>query len=52
MNANISVNLLISKIFEIGHKQYRDALMQVLPKILQQDSIQIILPFLDRAPDD
>ena len=45
LNAHHSINLLINKIFEINDYEYQSIIMMVLPKILKQESIQIILPF-------
>jgi hypothetical protein len=52
MNANISVNKLIQKIYDLSHPQYKDLLIQVLPKILEQEQIKIILPFLTRTTSE
>lgn len=52
INANLAINLLITKIFEINSMDYHPMLMLVLPQILQQESISIILPFFARSSDE
>jgi hypothetical protein len=52
INANLAINLLITKIFEINSMEYHPMLMLVLPQILQQESISIILPFFARTSDE
>lgn len=52
INANLAINSLITKIFEINTMEYHPMLMLVLPEVLAQESISIILPFFARSSDE
>ena len=48
LNSNQSVKILLKKVFEMNNKKYQEMMMLDLPKMLQQNKIERIFPFLER----
>lgn len=48
LNSNQSVKILLKKVFELNSKPYQEMMMLDLPKMLQQQKIERIYPFLER----
>jgi len=48
LNSNQSVKILLKKVFELNNKKYQEMMMLDLPKMLQQNRIERIFPFLER----
>lgn len=48
LNSNQSVKILLKKVFELNTKKYQEMMMLDLPKMLHQNKIERIYPFLER----
>ena len=52
LGANQSVKLLLNKIFELNRAAYKEILMLDLPKLLEDDLLERIYPFLERDHEE
>jgi len=48
LGANQSLKLLLKQVFEVNKREYQECLMLDLPKLLDDDLVERIYPFLER----